>query len=218
LLKPQRSSDLLEPSFVGLMSFRLHTLAKTVDQHAEASHRQESGLGLQECRVIGVVGAYGSISFKVLCELAELEKSNGSRMVSRLIEQGFIERHEDPSDQRSFFVAPTPAGRKLRREIHRSAQERNDAWLSVLSTEQRAQFSTCLQLLQDQARSMSGSTSDPKAPKPTKEPFGADEPARLAWIDRGVAARLYDLLATALDKPGDLALDHRAAKKRSRKA
>jgi DNA-binding MarR family transcriptional regulator len=181
------------------MSFRLHTLAKTVDQHAEASHRRENGLGLLECRVIGVVGAHGPLSFKALCERAELEKSNASRLVARLIEQGFIERQEDPNDQRSFFIVPTAAGRRLRREIHRNAQARNEAWLSVLSAPQREQFSACLALLQAQARAMlQGASPAPQVSSAAPEP--TEDPARLAWIDRRVADRLYTLLGAALDK------------------
>jgi DNA-binding MarR family transcriptional regulator len=198
-LKPQQT-ETREPSFAGLMSFRIHTLAKTVDQHAEASHRRESGLGLLECRIVGVVGAHGPLSFKALCELAELEKSNASRLVARLIELGFVERQEDPSDQRSFFVVPTAAGRKLRRAIHRNAQARNDAWLSVLSAAQKDQLSTCLRLLQTQARAMlQGGASAAAAARAEAE--GPNEPARLAWIDRQVADQLYALLGTALDKP-----------------
>ena len=195
-MKSQQSDD--EPSFAGLTSFRLHTLAKLVDQHAEASHRSESGLGLLECRIIGVVGAHGPLSFKSLCELAELEKSNASRLVTRMIEQGWIERQDDPNDQRSFFLLPTAAGRKLRRAIHRNAQRRNETWLSVLSAKQRESLSTCLALLQDQARVMLRGDAGHAA---TPEPARVDEPSRLAWIDRRVADQLYALLGAALDKP-----------------
>lgn len=184
------------------MSFRVHTLAKTVDLHAETSHRRESGFGLLECRVIGVVGAHGPLSFKALCKLAELEKSNASRLVSRLIEQGLIERQDDPQDQRSFFLVPTAAGRKLRRAIHRNAQARNDAWLSVLNEQQKQQLSTCIDLLQTKARTMLLSDASPslsaREEPPTPDLF--DEPARLAWIDRQLADQLYVLLGAALDK------------------
>ena len=181
------------------MSFRLHTLAKLVDQHAEASHRAESGLGLLECRIVGVVGAHAPISFKALCELAELEKSNASRLVARMIEQGWIERQDDPADQRSFFLLPTAAGRKLRQAIHRNAQARNVRWLSVLSVRQRETLSTCLALLQTQARAMLNDAGE--SPAVAAELPREAEPARLAWIDRHLADQLYALLGTALDKP-----------------
>lgn len=182
------------------MSFRLHTLAKLVDQHAEASHRAESGLGLLECRIVGVVGAHAPVSFKALCELAELEKSNASRLVARMVEQGWIERQDDPSDQRSFFLLPTAAGRRLRQAIHRNAQARNERWLSVLSERQREALSTGLRLLETQARAMLADTGSAPAPSPDEAPREADPP-RLAWIDRQLADQLYGLLAAALDKP-----------------
>lgn len=182
------------------MSFRLHTLAKLVDQHAEASHRAESGLGLLECRIVGVVGAHAPISFKALCELAELEKSNASRLVARMIEQGWIERQDDPADQRSFFLLPTVAGRRLRQAIHRNAQRRNERWLSVLSERQRATLSTCVDLLQTQARAMLNGGADVDASAGAAALPREAEPARLAWIDRQLADQLYALLGTALDK------------------
>ena len=188
-----------EPTFAELVSFRLHTLAKSVDQHAEASHRRESGLGLLEARIVGVVGAHGPISFKALCVMAELEKSNGSRLVARMIEQGWVERQDDPADQRSFFLLPTAEGRRLRRAIHRSAQARNERWLSVLNPVQRASFSTCLGLLQVQARAMQGEVATASDEPPADAP--EDAPSRLAWIDRQVADQLYALLGTALAKP-----------------
>jgi len=181
------------------MSFRLHTLAKLVDQHAEASHRGESGLGLLECRIVGVVGANGPISFKALCELAELEKSNASRLVARMIEQGWIERQDDPADQRSFYLLPTAAGRKLRVAIHRNAQARNERWLSVLSSKQREGLSTCLTLLQAQARAMLDGAGD-EALASTVAAAKEAEPSRLAWIDRRLADQLHALLGVALDK------------------
>ena len=197
-MNKQQSAATSEPVFADLMSFRLHTLAKLVDQHAEASHRAESGLGLLECRIVGVVGAHAPISFKALCELAELEKSNASRLVARMIEQGWIERQDDPADQRSFFLLPTAAGRRLRQAIHRNAQRRNERWLSVLSERQRMTLSTCLELLQTQARAMLNGGVDVDA-STAALPREA-EPARLAWIDRQLADQLYALLGTALDK------------------
>ena len=191
----------IEPLFAELMSFRLHTLAKLVDQHAEASHRAESGLGLLECRIVGVVGAHGPISFKALCERAELEKSNASRLVARMTEQGWVERQDDPADQRSFYLLPTPAGRRLRQAIHRNAQARNARWLSVLSVKQRESLSTCLALLQAQARAMLDDAADvDDAPAARTAPPAEDEPPRLAWIDRQLADQLHSLLGTALDK------------------
>lgn len=190
-----------EPIFAELMSFRLHALAKLVDQHAEANHRRESGLSLLEARIVGVVGAHGPISFRALCVMAELEKSNASRLVARMTEQGWIERRDDLRDQRSFFLLPTPAGRKLRQAIHRQAQARNERWLSVLSDDQRDTFSTCLALLQAQAKLMSRDEAPPEAePQATTEP---PDRGRLAWIDRQLADQLYALLGSALGKAPD---------------
>lgn len=192
-----------EPVFSELISFRLHTLAKLVDQHAEATHRSETGLGLLESRVIGVVGAHGPLSFKSLCELAELEKSNASRLVARLIEQGWIERQDDPSDARSFIVVPTAAGRRLRQSVFRSAAARNERWLSVLSDAQRRTLADCLDLLTARAREMLVETDDRASTAraaPSTQP-GPDEEPRLAWIDRQLADQLYTMLATALQKP-----------------
>lgn len=197
-MSKQRKPAAGEPAFGELVSFRLHMLAKLVDQHAEASHRAESGLGLLECRIVGVVGAHGPISFKALCERAELEKSNASRLVARIIERGWIERQDDPADQRSFYLLPTAAGRRLRQAIHRNAQARNARWLSVLNPKQLDTLSTCLTLLQAQARAMlDGSAVTPAGRAAIRR---EEEPPRLSWIDRQLAEQLHALLGTALDK------------------
>lgn len=193
-----------------LMSFRVHLLARLTDQHAESSYLREVGLKLLECRIVGVVGRHAPIGFKALCERAELEKSNASRMVASLIERGWLARHGDPVDQRSFLLSLTKAGRDLRDTIHRLAVARNGQWLSVLDGAQREVFATCLARLTSQARRMLDGEIGDAAPGGVPDGVSVEtdrvtgtataDPPRMAWIDQRLAEQLYSLLGAALDK------------------
>ena len=89
---------------------------------------------------MAVVGASSPVSFKMTCVETDLEKSKVSRIVAQLLNKGLLKRHEDPVDQRSFYLTLTTAGKKLYWAMYADALARNEQWMSVLPKRQRTQF------------------------------------------------------------------------------
>ncbi len=150
-------------TFQKLASFRLDLLARLSERHADVTYRRKVGLGILQCRVLGIVGSNGEMSFKAICRETGIEKSHASRIVASLIELGLFHKAADPSDQRSIILKPTASGRKTHKQVLLIALERNDRWLEALSAEQRDVFLHCMDLLTQQARKLAIRI---KAPEP----------------------------------------------------
>lgn len=96
---------------------------------------------------MAVVGASSPVSFKMTCVETDLEKSKVSRIVTQLLDKGLLRKHEAPTDQRSFYLSLTAAGRKLYWAMYADAVARNEQWIAVLPRKQRAQFLASLDRL-----------------------------------------------------------------------
>jgi len=147
------------------------------------------------------------LSFKTTYTRANLEKSNASRLATQLLEKGLLEKRDDPSDQRSFYLALTPAGQKLYRELYADALARNERWMAVLSEEQRAVFLSCLEMLTEHMRILLQEETDASPPTGTL-PDQAQDVAELElpqriMLDHAAASQLYALLGAALGKKPD---------------
>jgi DNA-binding MarR family transcriptional regulator len=69
-----------------------------------------------------------------------LEKSTVSRLVTTLVEKGWVERSVNPKNRREMFLQLTEAGRAVADDVHRSASARYQAIWQRLSDMQRAQI------------------------------------------------------------------------------
>ena len=163
-----RSTGKEKTSFKHLASFRLQLLAKLAQRHADADYQRKIGLSILQCRILGLVGSAGEMSFREICRDTGVEKSHASRLVASLIEAGLFAKHNDPDDQRSFIVKPTAKGRKLHREIYRVAVERNDRWLQVLPKDKRDVFFACIDALMQQSRKLAVKVKSPELPARTR--------------------------------------------------
>jgi DNA-binding MarR family transcriptional regulator len=188
-------------TFRTLPSFRLHVLSRLSERWHEQVYRKQFGLKLFECRVIGITGGYGQVSFKRLCQEANLEKSYASRLINRLTKRGLIQKVGNPTDQRAIMLGLTKAGRETHRALHATAVELNERWLSVLSPEQRRVFTTCLVVLIEQIRVLSEEDRDSRRRK-QKDTGGARRNAAQVLgevvVDEKMARQLYQLLSAAL--------------------
>jgi len=77
----------------------------------------------------------------------DVDKSQASRMVSSLIERGYLKRVIDAKDARGILLSLTPKGQATFELAFPSAVERNDALLTVLTTPERVVFDRCLDKL-----------------------------------------------------------------------
>jgi DNA-binding MarR family transcriptional regulator len=199
--KGNRNGEL--QTFRTLASFRLHVLARLSERFYEQYYKREFGLPLLECRLIGITGGFGQVSFKRACEEANLDKSHASRLVNHLIKRGLVQKVSNPSDQRSVMLSLTRAGRDTHRALHAAADELCARWLSVLSVEQRRTFETCLVVLIEQIRLM---TEEERGTRRRRSANGKSakaprDPRKILseiLVDEKMARQLHRVLAMAL--------------------
>lgn len=110
------------------------------DRFVELRYRRKFGLRTPSVGIMAVVGASSPVSFKMTCVETDLEKSKVSRIVAQLLKKGLLKRHEDPADQRSFYLTLTTTGKKLYWAMYSDALARNEQWMAVLPKRQRTQF------------------------------------------------------------------------------
>jgi DNA-binding MarR family transcriptional regulator len=198
-LKQKRKRNEELQTFRTLASFRLHVLARLSERFYEQFYRREFGLPLLECRIIGITGGFGQVSFKRACEEANLDKSHASRLVNHLIKRGLVQKVSNPSDQRSVMLSLTRRGRDTHRALHNAADDLCARWLSVLSAEQRRTFETCLVILIEQIRVMTeGNATSSRAPKRGTRQRDPTKILSEILVDEKMARQLHRVLAMAL--------------------
>ena len=133
-------------NFRQLASLRVELLARQSRRHADADYRRTIGLGVLQCRVIGMIGSQGPLTLRELCAGTDIEKTYASRLVAKLAAQGLLTKSPE-ADQRSFVITVTKAGQRAYDRIYRIAQARNERLLAALSQEQRETFFDCLDIL-----------------------------------------------------------------------
>ena len=112
------------------------------------------GRHLSECRVLAIVGSREPTSLSEVCEQLDLDKGHASRLVSKLVSAGLLERHTDSTDQRSAYLLLTGAGRDVAARIHSAAAERNSEWVGGLGKDDSAAFMAAMGKMTSRAREM----------------------------------------------------------------
>jgi DNA-binding MarR family transcriptional regulator len=194
-------------SFQQLASYRLHQLTTLSERFIGMRYRRKFGLRMLEIGILITVGGSGPLSFKTTYTKANLEKSNASRLATQLLEKGLLEKRNDPADQRSFYLALTPAGQKLYRELYADAFGRNERWMAVLPKKQRTVFLSCVEMLTQHMRKLlqeEMAASGPSGALADRAQDLADvEPPQRIMLDTAAASHLYGLLGAALGKKLD---------------
>jgi DNA-binding MarR family transcriptional regulator len=194
-------------SFQQLASYRLHQLTTLSERFIGMRYRHKFGLRMLEVGILITVGGSGPLSFKTTYTKTNLEKSNASRLATQLLEKGLLEKREDPADQRSFYLALTPAGQKLYRELYADALGRNERWMAVLPKKQRTVFLSCLEMLTQHMRKLLQEEMAAGGPTGALEDRPQDvadlEPPQRIMLDTAAASQLYGLLGAALGKKLD---------------
>lgn len=148
-----------------LFSFRLNVLAHLSSKLAAHVNREDFGLDPREWRIVALLGAFAPLSLQQLAKEVDVDKSQASRIVSSLIQRGYLLRDADENDGRGIQLSLTTQGRTLYRSVFPKALKRNEKLLSVLSPEERAVMDDMLARLTQHALAM---LEDARKPPPRK--------------------------------------------------
>ena len=146
----------LDTPFAEFPTLAVERLANALARHGELMYMRMFGLHLSECRVLAVVMTREPTSLSEVCEQLELDKGHVSRLVSRLITSGLLERHADSTDQRSAHLVLTAAGREVTLRLQSAAAVRNGEWMAGLRDDESVAFMAGVRKMTAQARVMLG--------------------------------------------------------------
>ena len=136
-----------------LISYQLHTVANLLSRGAELRYRREFGVSLWEWRTLALLGAKEEPqSLGHLARAAGIDKSQMSRVVSGLAKRKLVMRDANDADGRGVHLRLSKSGRKLYDGLIGAAAERDAAFRSCLTANEKTVFEKALSKLATQAR------------------------------------------------------------------
>lgn len=146
--EPGTPADVTVP-ITGLLSFRVRRLANLLSSSAGMRYRREFDVSLPEWRTIALLGRARMTTVNKLARLAALDKGQMSRVISGLVERGFIAKETGP--RASSQLTLTETGTALYEQLITAANERDQFVLGALSEQEQAAFEQALEKLTDAA-------------------------------------------------------------------
>ncbi|NCT98259.1 MAG: winged helix-turn-helix transcriptional regulator [Comamonadaceae bacterium] len=119
-----------------------HALFKEFDAQV-----REAGLGSLEWRVLAVLSGESPMAVGRLAHEVLSQQPTVTKLLQRLVVQGWVALHDDPADQRRTLVSITPAGQKKVAPLLRRARAHEAAMLAELSAAEVQRLKTQLKRL-----------------------------------------------------------------------
>lgn len=119
------------------LTYKLHSLAKLIDRHADYTDLGPVRISSAEGRVLAVIGFNKVLSVVQVAKKANLDKSQGSRAVVSLVDKGLIEKRQQKQDARAFDLSLTEKGKQVYEEVVALIMHRNDIAMKTLSAEEQ---------------------------------------------------------------------------------
>jgi DNA-binding MarR family transcriptional regulator len=96
------------------------------------------GMTPERLSALSVIEKRGPISVTALADKEMVRPATMSRMVTALVEEGFVKRSEDKNDARGVLVSATPKGRRTYQRAQEQRLQRFAEVLDSLNDEQLA--------------------------------------------------------------------------------
>lgn len=82
-----------------------------------------------QAEVLRCLGTAGALSLRALGRRLVCESGSPSRLVSHMVDKGWVDRREDPADRRQIVLVLSETGRDLERQV-RSVEEKLHGWIA----------------------------------------------------------------------------------------
>lgn len=129
------------------LPYRLNVAAAQVSEGLARLYSRRFGLDIPGWRVVATLGQFGSATAKAIGAHSRMHKTKVSRAVLELERRGLVARRPNPQDKREAFVALTPSGEAIYREIVPLALGYQEALMRRLSPAQRQALDGILSVL-----------------------------------------------------------------------
>jgi MarR family transcriptional regulator, temperature-dependent positive regulator of motility len=118
--------------------------------HLYMAEAGKSGLTQRQFIVLQAVDAQEGQSQTDIVKITGIDRSTLADLVSRLMEQGYLQRRRSKDDARTNTVKLTPVGLKALKGVRQGADEVDKLMLSRFSASDRKVFLSCLTEMADE--------------------------------------------------------------------
>ncbi|MEW6287611.1 MAG: MarR family transcriptional regulator [Chloroflexota bacterium] len=119
-----------------------------------ARFAKSTGLSMAQFGVLMQLYHKGACGMSQISERFDVTPAAASQLVEKLVQAGYIERAEDPSDRRAKLLKLSPSGTKLIEEGINERYRWLDDLVSRLSPEEQVRVSEALEILTRAAQEM----------------------------------------------------------------
>ncbi len=118
---------------------------------------KSTGLSMPQFSILMQLHYKGTCGLSEISERFDVSAAAASQLADKLVNSGFLERAEDPSDRRAKLLRLSENGAKLVNEGVQQRYRWMDELASQLNTEERAKVAEALAILTDAAQKMDNS-------------------------------------------------------------
>ncbi len=118
---------------------------------------KSTGLSMPQFSILMQLHYKGTCGLSEISERFDVSAAAASQLADKLVNSGFLERAEDPSDRRAKLLRLSENGAKLVNEGIQQRYRWMDELASQLNTEERAKVAEALAILTDAAQKMDNS-------------------------------------------------------------
>ena len=142
-------SDPLLAIFHTWIELFMHRSMRSVIRYSKEKHISMSQLG-----ALSYIHHKGACGVSKIGESLNVTSAAASQLLERLVQQGLVERSEDPHDRRSKHIVLTDKGQQIMQESLHTQQDWLENLIHTLSPEERTQVTVTLTLLVEKIRSL----------------------------------------------------------------
>ena len=136
------------------LPYRLAITSHTVSTNIARIYEKRFGVSIPEWRVIAILGRYPGLSAVEVAERTLMDKVAVSRAVTKLINNGRIDREFADADRRRSILNLSEEGWKVHNEIAPLALEFEQELVQDISHEEYEKFNATLEQLLEKARQL----------------------------------------------------------------
>lgn len=147
-----KGGTLTQKTISHLLSNRVTRLSSALSRSAAMRYRREFDVSLGEWRTLALLGQDPELTLNRLARRAGLDKAQMSRVVAKLVDQGYIDRQVGP--RRSTHLTLTEAGLRVYEGLITAANGRDQQLHAAVDPEKMRIFEEVLEELTVLARRM----------------------------------------------------------------
>ncbi|MBL6428944.1 MAG: winged helix-turn-helix transcriptional regulator [Maritimibacter sp.] len=158
------TDDTLDPFETFLpLAYQIHQLDMKLAAQARAVLSNQDGLTLPQWRIIRVIGMQVASGSTAVRKTLGFDKSQFSKTIGSLVEQGLIEVGPHPSDKRQSELKLAPKGRAVLDQLGPILDDRNRRLMAALSSAEQNMIVSALAKLSAAAELTEFDKEDPSA-------------------------------------------------------